>query len=103
MLDLKLPDVTGLSGFLRLRERIPDVPVLVISALTSVEVVQALMAAGAAGFIPKDAATNDLKTALIEIRSGRRYIRRDIEMPARRPGQRRACPQCRRSASGLRN
>ncbi|GAA0296183.1 response regulator [Rhodovulum strictum] len=74
MLDLRLPDVTGLSGFLRLRERIPDVPVLVISALTSVEVVQALMEAGAAGFIPKEAATHELKTALIEIRSGRRYL-----------------------------
>lgn len=74
MLDLKLPDVTGISGFLRLRERIPDVPVLVISALTSVEVVQALMEAGAAGFIPKDAETHELKTALIEVRSGRRYL-----------------------------
>ncbi|TCP40402.1 response regulator [Rhodovulum marinum] len=74
MLDLKLPDVTGISGFLRLRERIPDVPMLVISALTSVEVVHALMEGGAAGFIPKDASTDELKTALIELRAGRRYL-----------------------------
>lgn len=74
MLDLKLPDVTGISGFLRLRERIPDVPLLVISALTSVEVVHALMEGGAAGFIPKDAETHELKAALLEIRAGGRYL-----------------------------
>jgi len=74
MLDLKLPDVTGMSGFLRLRERMPDVPVLVISSLTSVEVVQALMEAGAAGFIPKEAPAEELKSALVEIGAGRRYL-----------------------------
>ena len=41
LLDLKLPDVTGISGFLRLREGLPDVPVVVISSLTSDEVIQA--------------------------------------------------------------
>ncbi|ARE39108.1 Transcriptional regulator, LuxR family [Rhodovulum sp. P5] len=74
MLDLRLPDVTGISGFLRLRERVPDVPVLVISALSSTEVVEALMDSGAAGFISKDASTEELRTALMIIREGRQYL-----------------------------
>jgi len=74
MLDLRLPDVTGISGFLRLRERVPDIPVLVISALSSTEVIEALMQSGAAGFIPKDASTRELRNALMQIRAGRRYL-----------------------------
>lgn len=74
LLDLKLPDVTGLSGFLKIKDRLPDVPVLVISAETSDETVAALMAAGAAGFIPKDASHKMLQHALLEIREGRRFL-----------------------------
>ena len=74
LLDLKLPDVTGISGFLRLRDRLPDTPIVVISALTSADVVHTLMDAGAAGFIQKDASAQRLQEALCEVRAGRRYL-----------------------------
>lgn len=77
MLDLKLPDVTGISGFLRLRDRIPDTPILVISALSSTEVVQRVMDAGAAGFVPKDASARFLQEALCEVRAGNLYVPRE--------------------------
>ncbi|SDH95529.1 LuxR C-terminal-related transcriptional regulator [Alloyangia pacifica] len=72
--DLKLPDVCGISGFQRLREALPDVPVLVVSSLTSAQVVQALMAEGAAGFLPKDAPAPLLREALESIVAGRCYV-----------------------------
>lgn len=88
MLDLKLPDVTGLSGFLRLRDRMPDTPILVISALTSAELVQALMQEGAAGFLPKEASAQTMQKALCEVSAGRKYLppeyvrsRRDTSLP----------------------
>ncbi len=74
LLDLKLPDVTGISGFLRLREELPDAPVVVISSLTSDEVIQAVMDAGAAGFVPKDAPMAELRAALCEVRNGLTYL-----------------------------
>ncbi|WP_269585469.1 response regulator [Roseibium sp. Sym1] len=74
MLDLKLPDVTGLSGFLKVKDRLPDVPVLVISAETSDETISILMSSGAAGFIPKDASHKVLQQALLDIRDGRRFL-----------------------------
>ena len=74
MLDLKLPDVTGLSGFLKVKDRLPDVPVLVISAESSDDTIGALLTAGAAGFIPKDASHKVLQQALLEIREGRRFL-----------------------------
>lgn len=74
MFDLKLPDVSGISGFQSLRAVLPDTPILVISSLTSVQVVQALMEDGAAGFLPKDASAPVLRHALAEIAAGRKYV-----------------------------
>ncbi len=74
MFDLKLPDVSGISGFQELRKRLPNTRVLVISSLASVELVQSLLESGAMGFLPKDASAQTLKHAVTEISSGRRYI-----------------------------
>ncbi len=74
MFDLKLPDVAGISGFQKLRKRLPDTQVLVISSLASVELVQSLLDEGAAGFLPKDSSAKTLKFAVSEITSGREYV-----------------------------
>ncbi|ETW12742.1 two component transcriptional regulator [Roseivivax marinus] len=74
MFDLKLPDVTGISGFEALRARIPGTPILVISSLTSQPVVSALMEAGAAGFLPKDASAATLKSVLFDVSAGRKSL-----------------------------
>jgi len=86
ILDLKLPDVTGLSGFLKVKDRLPDVPVLVISAESSDETIGMLMTAGAAGFIPKDASHKVFQQALLEIREGRRFLPPGYT-PTKRPAQ----------------
>ena len=74
VLDLKLPDVTGLSGFLRLRDEAPEVPVLVNSAITTPDVIDMVMEAGAAGFVPKDVSIGVLTEALCAVRSGQSYL-----------------------------
>lgn len=74
ILDLRLPDVTGLSGFLKLKETAPDTPVLVISADSSCETIQMLMDAGAAGFVAKDASQATFRDALGAVRRGLKYL-----------------------------
>lgn len=74
MFDLKLPDVTGISGFQQLRQRCPKAPVLVISSLASGELVRSLLDHGAMGFLPKDTPAQTLKFAVQQIVSGRKYI-----------------------------
>lgn len=74
MLDLRLPDVAGISGFLRLHEVLPETPILIISAMTSQDVVQALVDAGATGFVPKDVPIQVLQEALVEVRAGRKFL-----------------------------
>ena len=74
LLDLKLPDVSGISGFISLRERIPKTRILVISSIASYELVQSLLKEGASGFTPKDACAETLKYVIGEVVSGRTYV-----------------------------
>lgn len=74
MLDLKLPDVSGLSGYLKIKSVIPDVPVLIISAESSDETINTLLAAGAAGFVPKEASQKILQQAIVDVRDGRKFL-----------------------------
>lgn len=83
MLDLKLPDVTGISGFLQLRSKLPDTPILVISALTSGDVIEAVMEAGAVGFVPKDVSTQVLQSAFDELLAGRKFLPPGYQSPMR--------------------
>jgi DNA-binding NarL/FixJ family response regulator len=73
LLDLNLPDVAGLNGFLKIKDRIPDVPVIVISASTSEKTIQALLGAGAAGFIPKDLPRAAFSEAIRTVCEGKVY------------------------------
>lgn len=82
MLDLKLPDVTGFSGFFKVREKLPDVPVLVISAESSNDTIQMLMSSGAAGFIPKDASQSVFQDALEKIQEGMKFVPADFRPQA---------------------
>lgn len=74
VLDLNLPDVAGLSGFIKIKEKLPEVPVIVISATTSNEVIQSVIAAGASGFIPKDAGRETFREAITAIWDGKTFL-----------------------------
>lgn len=84
LLDLRLPDVAGISGYLRLKERLPETPIVIISALTSVDVVQTLVDAGATGFVPKDVPIGVLQEALIEVRKGNSFLPVEYRKTVRR-------------------
>ena len=70
LLDLNLPDTQGLEGLVRLRRRLPETPVVIISSVVDSEVIAQSMNAGAAGYIPKDTARSELEVAFRRIWSG---------------------------------
>ncbi|MCU0910808.1 MAG: response regulator transcription factor, partial [Rhodobacteraceae bacterium] len=53
VLDLNLPDVSGLDGLIRLKKTAGDVPVVVVSSLADHRMIAAAIRAGASGFVPK--------------------------------------------------
>jgi len=63
-LDLKLPDVTGVSGVIALKKGWPEVPIAVYSASPSADMEEACIEAGADIYIEKSAGSGELAAAL---------------------------------------
>jgi DNA-binding NarL/FixJ family response regulator len=70
LLDLHLPDVTGMEGLIRLLQAAGNVPVLVVSSLAEPRVVAAALAAGARGFVPKHAGRETFAAAFAALARG---------------------------------
>ncbi|MDA7416305.1 response regulator transcription factor [Xenophilus arseniciresistens] len=63
-LDLKLPDTTGCSGVIAVKQRYPAVPVAVYSASPAADMEEACIEAGADIYIEKSAGSSELASAL---------------------------------------
>lgn len=74
VLDLNLPDVSGLEGLIRLRQVLGEVPVLVVSSLADNRMISACLQAGAAGFVPKHARREVFRAAFDVLRQGGIYL-----------------------------
>lgn len=74
LLDLGLPDSSGLGSLERLREQAPSVPIVVLSADDRPQTVLGAIERGAAGFIPKSADGSALVEALEAVMDGRVYL-----------------------------
>jgi len=74
LLDLDLPDVEGLDGLMRLSLAAPDVPVLVVSSLGEPRLINAALAAGAQGFVPKHSGRDAFRAALQALAQGRGWV-----------------------------
>ncbi len=74
VLDLNLPDVTGLDGIIRLVAVLGGRPVVVVSSMDDARMITAAMQAGAAGFVPKQARREVFRAAFTALRAGERYL-----------------------------
>jgi DNA-binding NarL/FixJ family response regulator len=70
LLDLRLPDVAGLELLQRWQQQGRMTPVAILSASDSNLDAQAALAAGALGFIPKSANSDDLRQAVTRVLLG---------------------------------
>jgi len=74
LLDLSLPGRSGLDILPDIRVLQPALKVLVLTMHADRVLAEAALAAGALGFVPKDAGMEELKLALTEVLAGRRYV-----------------------------
>jgi DNA-binding NarL/FixJ family response regulator len=78
LLDLALPGTRGLDFLADLKLDYPGVCIVVLSATHDAATVNAALAAGAQGFIPKTANVGALQEALRAVMDGRVYVTKDI-------------------------
>ena len=74
LLDLNMPGCDSFYGLIRVSQDFPKVPVVVISASDSTDVVSKVMSLGAKGFIPKSTATHTIAEALKQIMHGNNWL-----------------------------
>ncbi len=74
ILDLYLPDLSGLEGLTILRHEFPNVPIVMISGVADLRQILDAFDRGAAGFIPKDLSAAAIVKALELVLAGERYI-----------------------------
>src|SRR5579883_3328594 len=64
LLDLSLPDATAFSGFQRLRETHPRLPVAIVSSEEDQNVIREALSLGAAGYLPKSTSKRELAASI---------------------------------------
>lgn len=74
LLDLSLPDGSGLELIADLRRAVPGVKILVVTMYADRVLADAALQSGAHGFVPKDAGTEELCHAIAEVLAGRDYV-----------------------------
>jgi DNA-binding NarL/FixJ family response regulator len=79
LLDITLPGLNGLEVAMRVARLGTGTRVLMLSMHASPEYAARAFAAGAAGYLNKDSAFDELAAALEEIDAGRRYLCRAID------------------------
>jgi DNA-binding NarL/FixJ family response regulator len=84
--DISMPTMDGFAAMAELRERHPDVKVLVLSMYDTVDFVRRAVASGACGYLMKDAPPRELLQALRSVATTGSYFsaqvaRRLLEQP----------------------
>ena len=79
LLDLNMPGCERFYGLIRVTEDFPEVPVAVVSASDSVDVISNAMSLGANGFIPKSTPTQIIAEALQQILDGNHWLPEGIQ------------------------
>ena len=78
LLDLALPKLNGIAALRRIRELSPKSKVLLMSVEQSSDVVDEALRCGAAGYVVKHDAANDLLLALEAILQNRQFVSRSV-------------------------
>lgn len=74
LIDLAMPGMERFAGLAALCDRLPDIPVVVVSANESNEDVRQALSCGASGYIPKTLDAQVIRSALKKILAGQTYL-----------------------------
>ena len=74
LLDIRMPDGSGIDTLRKLKTLCPDLPVLMLSGFAEEQYALNLLRAGAAGYVNKEAAPAELVKAIRTVMVGRKYV-----------------------------
>lgn len=74
ILDISMPGMSGYEALNQLKAARPNLPILILSTHPESEVAVRVLKAGAAGYLNKEMAPEELITAVRRVVSGRKYV-----------------------------
>ncbi len=74
ILDIAMPDLNGIDAANLIRDRYPATRVLMLSMYSTVEHVHRAFAAGATGYLLKEAASTEVAAAVRQVHGGRDFL-----------------------------
>ncbi|HEX4161775.1 MAG TPA: response regulator transcription factor [Acidimicrobiales bacterium] len=74
LMDLRMPNVDGVEATRAIRELYPDVAVVVLTTYADDDSIVAALSAGAAGYLTKDAARDDIRRAVEAAAAGQAVL-----------------------------
>lgn len=78
VLDIFMPDRSGLEVLQEIRKECPGLPVLILSMYPEEQFAVRVMKAGAAGYLTKDAAPEELVGAIRKVVGGGKYVSQSL-------------------------
>ena len=81
LMDLAMPELNGLEATWHLTSTFPKVQVIILSIYADEEHVYQSLRAGAAGYLLKGAATEELELAIRSVARGETYLRPPVSKP----------------------
>ena len=78
LMDINMPGIGGLETTRRLKQRLPDIKIIVVSMHLEEPYPSRLLAAGANGYISKDSAADEVVAAIRRVSMGGHYVAADV-------------------------
>ena len=74
VMDLSMPDHSGVDALAAIKARAPDLPVLILSGFPEAHYATALLKQGASGYLNKECDPEEIIKAIRTVHRGRKYI-----------------------------
>jgi DNA-binding NarL/FixJ family response regulator len=85
LLDLQMPGMSEVEGFLAIRRAYPSLPVVIVSGVNDPQIIRTLLDGGARGYIPKFTGSEQLMDALRRVLNGEIYVPDAVFLPPSKP------------------
>jgi len=78
VMDVSMPDLNGIEATTQIIEMLPDTRVIALSMHSDKRFVMGMLRAGAAGYLLKDCAAQELANAIHKVAGGKKYLSPEI-------------------------
>ena len=78
VMDVSMPDLNGIEATTQIKESVPESSVIALSMHSDKRFVMGMLRAGAAGYLLKDCASQELANAIVQVAGGKKYLSPEI-------------------------